>query len=139
MFPSIYSNLLLPFESMITHSHSCVVWTITLFFSRFLNWSIFSVHSLSGAVLLFLCTVTQGPCNVSLLFRSEMSTHSHYYSVWNTFSNTFSNIFYVEQSHSSGVTVTQGSRNIFYCFQVDFSLCRFLFGSLMNRFLNDII
>ena len=55
LFPSIHTTLLIPFKSLIIHSHSCFVSYVTLFLfsSHFLYWSLFPVYSLSGNILLF--------------------------------------------------------------------------------------
>lgn len=68
-------------------------------------------------------TVTQGPCNVSPSFRSghytllfpfrPLTIHSRYYVVWNKFFNIFFEIFFMELSQSSGITLTQSRFNVF--------------------------
>lgn len=54
LFPSGRSTLLLPFKSLMTHSHCSVVWTVT-FFYHILSNDPFSVHSYSGTDSLFWC------------------------------------------------------------------------------------
>ena len=98
LFPSGHSTLLLPFKSLMTHSHCSVVWTVT-FFITFCQMTLFlfiliveQTHS-SGVA------ATQGPGNNYLSFGSKKSIfkfsfgsltiHSGYYVVGNTFSIVF--------------------------------------------------
>ena len=89
-----------------------------LFFSHFLNWSVFS--SILSVSQTSCVTVTQGPCNVSsslgcghctlLFLYGSLTIQSCYYLVWNTFFDSFSSIFSVQLSYSPGVT--QGFYNV---------------------------
>ena len=69
-------SLLLPFESLTTHSHSCVLWTVTNFsFFLFLNCFLFMLILLVGLPH-YCASVTTFPCNFPTSFWSGLSTFS---------------------------------------------------------------
>ena len=86
LFPSGHSILLLLFVSLLTHFHNYAVWTATHFFCFFFH-SVFQRNCFVPSWF----TVTQGPCNISSLFRSvhsillfpfeSLMTHSYNYIV----------------------------------------------------------
>ena len=71
----------------------------------------------------------------TLLFPFELlTTHFCYYVVLNTFFDSFSNIFFVELSHTSGVTVTQqGFCNVYPLSPSERSTLILSFESLLTR------
>ena len=139
---------------------TCFVFYISspfAFCSTFSDVYSFTTHFLSICCSLsqwnchtFLCTVTQNPFDVSPSFQSEsilivvlrglpLMTYCCYYVVWSTFFNSFSNIFSVELSHSSGVAVTQGSCNVFLSSQSSYSTLMFSFEPLVTHSHNHIV
>ena len=74
----------------------------------------------------------------TLLFPfGSLTTHFCYYVVWNTFFDSFSNIFFVELSHTSGVTVTQqGFYNVYPLSPSERSTLILSFESLLTRSYN---
>ena len=76
----------------------------------------------------------------TLLFPfGSLTTHSCYCVVWKTFFDSFSNFFSVELFHSPGVTVTQGSCNVFPLSPSGHCILLLLLESLLTHSHNYVV
>ena len=116
VFPSIpsrHSTLLLPFESLLTHSPNYVMWTATYFFRLLFT------HCSRGTVPFFLCNCyTRSLSSFSIVLKWTIHFIISFWVIVDSsimlcgllhiFSVYFSLIFSVELFRFSYVTVTQG-------------------------------